>query len=223
MGVRTILLQKSVFEDNDNQANILREKLKNKGVFLVNVMSSPGAGKTTTLINLINRLSKTYRIGVMEADIDSDVDAIKVAEKTNSKSVQLHTDGMCHLDAAMTEQGLDEIGIEDLDIVFLENVGNLVCPAEYDTGATMDMMILSVPEGDDKPLKYPLIFQKSSLVVINKIDALPYFNFDVEKCKKSILMRNKDATIIPISAKTNKNMDELVKYFDNKVKEYTNK
>ena len=194
MGVRTILLQKSVFEDNDNQANILREKLKNKGVFLVNVMSSPGAGKTTTLINLINRLSKTYRIGVMEADIDSDVDAIKVAEKTNSKSVQLHTDGMCHLDAAMTEQGLDEIGIEDLDIVFLENVGNLVCPAEYDTGATMDMMILSVPEGDDKPLKYPLIFQKSSLVVINKIDALPYFNFDVEKCKKS-----------------------------NKVKEYTNK
>ena len=173
MGVRTILLSKSVFEDNDNQANILREKLKAKGVFLVNVMSSPGAGKTTTLINLINRLSKKYRIGVMEADIDSDVDAVKVAQKTNSKSVQLHTDGMCHLDAAMTEQGLDEIGIEDLDLVFLENVGNLVCPAEYDTGATMDMMILSVPEGDDKPLKYPLIFQKSSLVVINKIDALP--------------------------------------------------
>ena len=223
MGVRTILLSKSVFEDNDNQANILREKLKTKGVFLVNVMSSPGAGKTTTLINLINRLSKKYRIGVMEADIDSDVDAVKVAQKTNSKSVQLHTDGMCHLDAAMTEQGLDEIGIEDLDLVFLENVGNLVCPAEYDTGATMDMMILSVPEGDDKPLKYPLIFQKSSLVVINKIDALPYFNFDVEKCKKSILMRNENTTIIPISAKTGENMEELAKYFDNKLKEYTNK
>ena len=223
MGVRTILLSKSVFEDNDNQANILREKLKAKGVFLVNVMSSPGAGKTTTLINLINRLSKKYRIGVMEADIDSDVDAVKVAQKTNSKSVQLHTDGMCHLDAAMTEQGLDEIGIEDLDLVFLENVGNLVCPAEYDTGATMDMMILSVPEGDDKPLKYPLIFQKSSLVVINKIDALPYFNFDIEKCKKSILMRNENATIIPISAKTGENMEELAKYFDNKLKEYTNK
>ena len=223
MGVRTILLSKSVFEDNDNQANILREKLKAKGVFLVNVMSSPGAGKTTTLINLINRLSKKYRIGVMEADIDSDVDAVKVAQKTNSKSVQLHTDGMCHLDAAMTEQGLDEIGIEDLDLVFLENVGNLVCPAEYDTGATMDMMILSVPEGDDKPLKYPLIFQKSSLVVINKIDALPYFNFDVEKCKKSILMRNENTTIIPISAKTGENMEELAKYFDNKLKEYTNK
>ncbi len=222
MGVRTILLSKSVFEDNDNQANILREKLEAKGVFLVNVMSSPGAGKTTTLINLINRLSKKYRIGVMEADIDSDVDAVKVAQKTNSRSVQLHTDGMCHLDATMTEQGLDEIGIEDLDLVFLENVGNLVCPAEYDTGATMDMMILSVPEGDDKPLKYPLIFQKSSLVVINKIDALPYFNFDIEKCKKSILMRNENTTIIPISAKTGENMEELTKYFDNKLKEYTN-
>ena len=222
MGVRTILLSKSVFEDNDNEANLLRQKLKDEGVFLVNVMSSPGAGKTTTLINLINRLSTKYRIGVMEADIDSDVDAVKVAEKTNSKSVQLHTDGMCHLDAGMTEQGLNEIGTKDLDLIFLENVGNLVCPAEYDTGATMDMMILSVPEGDDKPLKYPLIFQKSSLVVINKIDALPYFNFDIEKCKKSILMRNKNTTIIPISAKTGENMDELVKYFDNKLKEYTN-
>ena len=222
MGVRTILLSKSVFEDNDNEANLLRQKLKDEGVFLVNVMSSPGAGKTTTLINLINRLSTKYRIGVMEADIDSDVDAVKVAEKTNSKSVQLHTDGMCHLDAGMTEQGLNEIGTKDLDLIFLENVGNLVCPAEYDTGATMDMMILSVPEGDDKPLKYPLIFQKSALVVINKIDTLPYFNFNVEKCKKTILMRNKDATIIPISAKTGDNMDELVNFFDNKLKEYTN-
>ena len=222
MGVRTILLSKSVFEDNDNEANLLRQKLKDEGVFLVNVMSSPGAGKTTTLINLINRLYTKYRIGVMEADIDSDVDAVKVAEKTNSKSVQLHTDGMCHLDAGMTEQGLNEIGTKDLDLIFLENVGNLVCPAEYDTGATMDMMILSVPEGDDKPLKYPLIFQKSALVVINKIDTLPYFNFNVEKCKKTILMRNKDATIIPISAKTGDNMDELVNFFDNKLKEYTN-
>ena len=222
MGVRTILLSKSVFEDNDNEANLLRQKLKDEGVFLVNVMSSPGAGKTTTLINLINCLSTKYRIGVMEADIDSDVDAVKVAEKTNSKSVQLHTDGMCHLDAGMTEQGLNEIGTKDLDLIFLENVGNLVCPAEYDTGATMDMMILSVPEGDDKPLKYPLIFQKSALVVINKIDTLPYFNFNVEKCKKTILMRNKDATIIPISAKTGDNMDELVNFFDNKLKEYTN-
>ena len=222
MGVRTILLSKSVFEDNDNEANLLRQKLKDEGVFLINVMSSPGAGKTTTLINLINRLSTKYRIGVMEADIDSDVDAVKVAEKTNSKSVQLHTDGMCHLDAGMTEQGLNEIGTKDLDLIFLENVGNLVCPAEYDTGATMDMMILSVPEGDDKPLKYPLIFQKSALVVINKIDALPYFNFDIEKCKKSILMRNKNTTIIPISAKTGENMDELVNFFDNKLKEYTN-
>jgi hydrogenase nickel incorporation protein HypB len=219
MQVKTILLKKSVFENNDRQADLLREKLKQKGVFLVNVMSSPGAGKTTTLINLINRLSPFFKIGVMEADIDSDVDAIKVAEKTGCKSVQLHTDGMCHLDAGMTEQGLNEIG-DDLDLIFLENVGNLVCPAEYDTGATMGMMILSVPEGDDKPLKYPLIFQKCNLTLINKIDALPYFNFDVEKCKERIKFRNPNATIIPISAKTGENMDEAVEYFKQRLFNY---
>ena len=178
--VRTILLNRSVYADNDEEADILRLYLKDKGVFLVNVMSSPGSGKTTTLIALINKLKSLYRIGVMEADIDSDIDAIKVAEKTGVKSIQLHTNGMCHLDAGMTKAGLDGIDIGDLDLIFLENVGNLVCPAEFDTGATMDMMILSVPEGDDKPLKYPLVFEKSDLVIINKIDALPYFNFDLD-------------------------------------------
>lgn len=211
--VRVIKLSKSVTEDYDNEARELREYLCKKGVFLVNVMSSPGAGKTTTLISLINRLSERYRIGVMEADIDSDVDAVKVADKTACRSVQLHTGGMCHLDAKMTKQGLDELGIEDLDLVFLENVGNLVCPAEFDTGANLDMTILSVPEGDDKPLKYPLIYQKCGLVLINKIDAAPYFGFDLNRCIANIRLRNDNSTVIPISAKTGENMDKVVDYF----------
>ena len=218
--VKTILLNRSVYADNDAEADILREYLKDKGVFLVNVMSSPGAGKTTTLIALINQLKDKFRIGVMEADIDSDVDAIKVAEKTGVKSIQLHTNGMCHLDAGMTKAGLDGIDMSDLDLIFLENVGNLVCPAEFDTGASMDMMILSIPEGDDKPLKYPLVFQKSSLVIINKIDALSYFNFSLEKCKEGIKNRNKDATIIPISAKTGEGLKQVADYFVEKLKNY---
>ena len=176
-------------------------------------VGATGAGKTTTLIALINRLSKHFRIGVMEADIDSDVDAVKVADKANCKSIQLHTGGMCHLDAAMTKQGLDELGIDDLDLVFLENVGNLVCPAEFDTGASMDMTILSVPEGDDKPLKYPLIYRKCDLVLINKIDAMPYFTFDMDRCVANIKLRNNNSTVIPISAKTGENLDEVVNYF----------
>ena len=156
----------------------------------------------------------------MEADIDSDVDAIKIAEKTGVKSIQLHTGGMCHLDAGMTKTGLDGIDISGLDLIFLENVGNLVCPAEFDTGASMDMMILSIPEGDDKPLKYPLVFEKSDLVIINKIDAIKYFNFDLEKCVKYIKMRNKEATIIPISAKTGDGVDLVADYFIKRVKEY---
>ena len=221
--VRTILLNRSVYADNDEEADILRLYLKDKGVFLVNVMSSPGSGKTTTLIALINKLKSLYRIGVMEADIDSDIDAIKVAEKTGVKSIQLHTNGMCHLDAGMTKAGLDGIDIGDLDLIFLENVGNLVCPAEFDTGATMDMMILSVPEGDDKPLKYPLVFEKSDLVLINKMDAQNYFNFDLEKCKEGIYMRNKNATIIPISAKHGDNIDKVADYFIEKLKRYKEK
>ena len=220
--VKTIQLSKSIYEDTDIEANELRAYLKAKGVFLVNIMSSPGAGKTTTLISLINRLSKHFRIGVMEADIDSDVDAVKIADKAGCKSVQLHTGGMCHLDAAMTRQGLDALGIDDLDLVFLENVGNLVCPAEFDTGANMSMTILSVPEGDDKPLKYPLIYQTCDLVLINKIDAMPYFTFNMDKCIANIRMRNRNSTIIPISAKTGENMDEVVNYFINVINNMTN-
>ena len=212
--VKTILLNKGVFEDNDKEADLLRKKLKEQKTFLVNVMSSPGAGKTTTLIALINRLSPFFKVGVMEADIDSDVDAVKVAKETSSLSVQLHTGGMCHLDAEMTAQGLKELG-DECDIVFLENVGNLVCPAEYDTGAHLNMTILSVPEGDDKPLKYPLIYQKCDLVVINKIDTLKYFNFDMEKCKERIAFRNPKATVIPVSALTGENMDAVAEYFKN--------
>ena len=218
MEVKTILLSKSVFEDNDRAADELRAALRKKGVTLVNVMSSPGSGKTTLLVELIRRLAKRYRIGVMEADIDSDVDAVTVAKKTGCRSVQLHTGGMCHLDAGMTEQGLNEIG-DGLDLVFLENVGNLVCPAEYDTGAHLNIVILSVPEGTDKPLKYPLVFQKSDLVVVSKIDALPYFDFDVELCKRYVGARNGGVDVIPVSAKSGENMDELENWFIKKLDE----
>ena len=218
--VRTILLHRSVYADNDEEADLLRAYLKDRGVFVVNLMSSPGAGKTTTLTALINAIKDKVRVGVMEADIDSDVDAIRIADKTGVKSSQLPTNGMCHLDAGMTKTGLDGIDISDLDIVFLENVGNLVCPAEFDTGASLDVMILSIPEGDDKPLKYPLVFEKSDLVIINKIDAIKYFNFNLEKCSEYIKMRNKDATIIPISAKTGEGIDEVAIYFLRKLKEF---
>lgn len=218
--VRTILLHRSVYADNDAEADALRAYLKDKGVFVVNLMSSPGAGKTTTLTALINLIKDKVRVGVMEADIDSDVDAIRIAERTGVKSIQLHTNGMCHLDAGMTKAGLDGIDISNLDLVFLENVGNLVCPAEFDTGASLDVMILSIPEGDDKPLKYPLVFEKSDLVIINKIDAIKYFNFNLEKCVEYIKMRNKDATIIPVSAKTGEGMDKVAQYFLEKLKQF---
>lgn len=218
--VRTILLHRSVYADNDAEADALRSYLKDKGVFVVNLMSSPGAGKTTTLTALINLIKDKVRVGVMEADIDGDVDAIRIAERTGVKSIQLHTNGMCHLDAGMTKAGLDGINISDLDLVFLENVGNLVCPAEFDTGASLDVMILSIPEGDDKPLKYPLVFEKSDLVIINKIDAIKYFNFNLEKCVEYIKMRNKDATIIPVSAKTGEGMDKVAQYFLEKLKQF---
>ena len=218
--VRTILLHRSVYADNDAEADALRAYLKDRGVFVVNLMSSPGAGKTTTLTALINAIKDKVRVGVMEADIDSVVDAVRIAERTGVKSIQLHTGGMCHLDAGMTKTGLDGIDISDLDIVFLENVGNLVCPAEFDTGASLDVMILSIPEGDDKPLKYPLVFEKSDLVIINKVDALKYFNFNLEKCTEYIKMRNKNATIIPISAKTGEGIDKVANYFLEKVRRF---
>ena len=198
--VKVIEIKKSVFADNDRDAVSLRSELKSKGVYLLNLMSSPGSGKTTTLIRTINLLKDKLRIAVMEADIDSDVDAVKIKEATGIQSIQLHTGGMCHLDAEMTRQGLDNVMLEGIDLVILENVGNLVCPAEFDTGAVRNAMILSVPEGDDKPLKYPLMFSVCDLVIINKMDVLPYFNFDLEKCKEYVKMRNPRARVIPICA-----------------------
>ena len=199
--VRILEVKQSVFANNDAQAEKLREELKQKGIYLLNLMSSPGSGKTTTLTRLIELLKEDLKIGVMEADIDSDVDAVTIAA-TGAKAIQLHTGGMCHLDAAMTRQGLDGLDAGEADLVVLENVGNLVCPAEFDTGAVKNMAILSVPEGHDKPLKYPLMFQVCDAVLINKIDVAPYFDFDFEKCTEYIRMRNPKAVIFPISAKT---------------------
>lgn len=204
---KVIEIKESVFADNDRDAELLRGELKEKGVFLLNLMSSPGAGKTTTLMKTIDALRDKVKIGVMEADIDSDVDAITISE-SGAKVIQLHTGGMCHLDADMTRQGLREMGTDDVELAILENVGNLVCPAEFDTGAVKNAMILSVPEGHDKPLKYPLMFSICDVVLINKIDVLPYFDFDMEKCREYILTRNPAAKIIPISARTGEGIDE---------------
>ena len=203
---RVIEIKQSIFADNDKQADALREKLKEKGVFLLNLMSSPGAGKTTTLSRTIEMLKQEMQIGVMEADIDSDVDAAAI-ENCGVRVIQLHTGGMCHLDAGMTEQGITEFGIQGLDLLILENVGNLVCPAEFDTGAVKNAMILSVPEGHDKPLKYPLMFQVCDVVLVNKTDVLPYFDFDLEKCVEYVHMRNPQAKVIPICAKTGDGME----------------
>ena len=200
--VKVIEIKKSVFADNDKDAADLRQELKAKGLYLLNLMSAPGSGKTTTLIRTINLLKDKLRIAVMEADIDSDVDAVKIKDATGIPSIQLHTGGMCHLDAEMTRQGLANVPQDGLDLVILENVGNLVCPAEFDTGAVCNAMILSVPEGDDKPLKYPLMFSVCDVVVINKIDVMPYFDFNLDKCKEYIRMRNPQAQVIPISATT---------------------
>ena len=203
---KIIEVKESVFADNDREAARLREDLKRDRTFLLNLMSSPGSGKTTTLRGTIERLRDDLRIGVMEADIDSDVDARAIAD-TGARAIQLHTGGMCHLDAGMTEQGLREIGTHDLDLVVLENVGNLVCPAEFDTGAVKNAMILSVPEGHDKPLKYPLIFTVCDVLLINKIDVLPYFDFDMDKVLAYAHMRNPRLKVFPISAKTGEGMD----------------
>lgn len=204
--IRIIEVKESVFADNDRQAELLRQQLKQDRTFLMNLMSSPGSGKTTTLLRTIETLKPALRIGVMEADIDSAVDAETIG-KTGVKSIQLHTGGMCHLDADMTGQGLKELRTEDLDLAILENVGNLVCPAEFDTGAVKNVMILSVPEGHDKPLKYPLIFTVCDALIINKIDVLPYFDFDMEKVVEYAHMRNPKLKIFPISAKTGEGVD----------------
>ncbi|KWW26253.1 MAG: hydrogenase accessory protein HypB [bacterium F082] len=210
--IKVIEIKKNVFEDNDKDAEDLRKELKDKGVFLLNLMSAPGSGKTTTLIQTLNRIKNKVRVAVMEADIDSDVDAVKIVEATGVPSIQLHTGGMCHLDAEMTRQGLDNVGLKDVDLVVLENVGNLVCPAEFDTGAVRNAMILSVPEGDDKPLKYPLMFTVCDLVLINKTDVMPYFDFDLERCKSYIHQRNPKAQVIPICAKTGEGVDAFVQW-----------
>ena len=210
--VKIIEIKKSVFADNDKDAADLRKELKHKGVYLLNLMSSPGAGKTTTLIRTINLIKDRIKVAVMEADIDSDVDAVKIKEATGIPSIQLHTGGMCHLDAEMTRQGLDNVALEGTDLVILENVGNLVCPAEFDTGAVRNAMILSVPEGHDKPLKYPLMFSVCDLVAINKMDVLPYFDFDLDKCREYIHMRNPKATVIPICAKTGEGVEAFAEW-----------
>ena len=196
---KIIQVKESVFADNDREADRVRRQLKGQGTFLLNLMSSPGSGKTTTLLRTVEGLKDQLRIGVMEADIDSDVDAAAMAG-AGVRSIQLHTGGMCHLDAGMTEQGLQELGTEDLDLVVLENVGNLVCPAEFDTGAVKNAMILSVPEGDDKPLKYPLMFSICDVLLVNKIDVAPYFNFDLDKCVERVKKLNPNIQVFPISA-----------------------
>ena len=217
--VRILEVKQSVFANNDAQAEKLREELKQKGIYLLNLMSSPGSGKTTTLTRLIELLKEDLKIGVMEADIDSDVDAVTIVA-TGAKAIQLHTGGMCHLDAAMTRQGLDGLDAGEADLVVLENVGNLVCPAEFDTGAVKNMAILSVPEGHDKPLKYPLMFQVCDAVLINKIDVAPYFDFDFEKCTEYIRMRNPKAVIFPISAKTGEGIEAVADWLKEEVKNW---
>lgn len=217
--VRILEVKQSVFANNDAQADKLRSELKQKGIYLLNLMSSPGSGKTTTLTRLIGLLKEEMKIGVMEADIDSDVDAVTIAA-TGAKAIQLHTGGMCHLDAAMTRQGLEGLDSQDADLVVLENVGNLVCPAEFDTGAVKNMAILSVPEGHDKPLKYPLMFQVCDVVLINKIDVAPYFDFDLEKCTEYIQMRNPNAVIFPISAKTGEGVDAVAVWLKDEVRKW---
>ena len=217
--VRVIEVKQSVFANNDKQANLLRAMLKEKKTYLLNVMSSPGSGKTTTLVKTINLLKNDMKIAVMEADIDSDKDARTIVSETGVDSIQLHTGGMCHLDAEMTRQGIEELK-SDYDLIILENVGNLVCPAEFDTGACKSINILSVPEGDDKPLKYPLMYQVCSLVLINKIDVLPYFDFNLDKCKEYIARRNPNCKVLEISAKMGDGIEEFASWLRKEVADW---
>lgn len=216
---KVIEIKKNILEDNDREADKLRGELKGEGTFLLNLMSSPGSGKTTTLVRTIEALKDEMRIGVMEADIDSDVDADTIA-RTGAKAVQIHTGGMCHLDADMTRQGIESLETGDIDLAILENVGNLVCPAEFDTGAVKNAMILSVPEGDDKPLKYPLMFSVCDVLLINKTDVLPYFDFDLEACKERVKKLNPKILIIPISSRTGEGMDAWYDWLRSEVAEW---
>ncbi len=207
--VKVIEIHENVFSSNNKAADLLREELTAKNVFMLNVMSSPGSGKTTALSKIINMLKDEYRIGVMDVDIETSLDAQKVADATGVKALQIHNGGLCHIDAEMTSKAIETFGVDDLDIVFLENIGNLVCPAEFDTGAHKNMMILSVPEGDDKPLKYPLMFSVCDLVLISKIDTLDFFTFDMQKAVDNIKNLNPNAVIIPVSAKTGEGMNQF--------------
>jgi len=216
---KVLEIKKSIFEDNDRQADLLRKELKKDKTFLLNLMSSPGSGKTTTVLRTIDALKDEMSIGVLEADIDSDVDAHTVAQ-TGTKVIQLHTGGMCHLDAEMTKQGLAGLGTEGIDFVILENIGNLICPAEFDTGSTKNAMILSVPEGDDKPLKYPLMFSIVDVLLINKIDAIEYFDFDFEAVKERVKKLNPNIRVIPISAKTGEGIAEWADWIRAQVKNW---
>lgn len=205
--LKVFKIQKNIHEDNTKVAEATRDELKKQGTYLINIMSSPGSGKTTTLVSTIKALKDEIKIGVMEADVDSDVDA-KIVQNAGAKAIQLHTGGLCHLDATMTKQGIDELGIEELELVFLENIGNLICPAGYDTGAMKNVAILSVPEGDDKPLKYPKIFGKVDVLIVNKIDAIEHFDFKMDLLEERVRKLNKDIIIFPISAKTGEGVKE---------------
>ena len=220
--LRTIEIKQSIFADNDRDADALRSELREKGVFLLNLMSSPGSGKTTTLVKTIAALQNELRIGIIEADIDSDVDAHTV-QRAGAKAIQLHTGGMCHLTADMTRQGVEALGVEDVDLAILENVGNLVCPAEFDTGSAKNAMILSVPEGHDKPLKYPLMFEVCDVMLINKTDVLPYFDFDLDKVREYALKRNPKLELIPISAKTGEGIDKWCDWLRREVRAWQNR
>ncbi len=217
--MKTIELNASVTASNDKDADEIRMEMKKKGTLLVNLMSSPGSGKTTLLSKIIKDMKDDKKIGVMEADIASDVDAIRV-EEAGARSIQAHTDGMCHMDAGMTRRAMEAMGTEELDLIFLENVGNLICPAEFDTGAGANIMILSVPEGDDKPLKYPLMFEKSDALVITKIDTKDYFDFDLEKCIERVKRLNENIKIFPVSAKTGEGMNELEDWLRSQVSQW---
>ncbi len=216
---KVLEIKEGIFDNNEREADQLREDLKKEKVFLLNLMSSPGSGKTTTLVQTINALKDEMKIGVMEADIDSDVDAHTISD-TGTKVIQLHTGGMCHLDAEMTKQGLEGLGTDELDFAILENVGNLVCPAEFDTGASKNAMILSVPEGDDKPLKYPLMFSIVDVLLVNKIDAIDYFDFDLEAVKERVTRLNPNIKVIPISARTGEGIEEWADWIRNEVKNW---
>ena len=218
MDFKVVEVKENILEENSKRADSLRKILKEKKIYFINVMASPGAGKTTLLINLINKLKGDFKIGVMEADIDGDVDAERISSQTGVRSIQVHTGGACHLTAQMTHDAIDSFDVDGLNLVFLENVGNLVCPAEFDTGSNINMMLLSVPEGDDKPLKYPLMFEVSKIAVITKIETAEIFDFNFERVKENILRRNKDAKIFFVSALEDKGVDKLADYLKELIK-----